>query len=111
MKKFILLIFIASLLFAVQPVPRKNKTSSDNKPKINVVNKGKPSYYTQNPAKTKGHDRFEDADSNSINDKREDDFQKIKKMNSKFKDKYKKKDTDKKGKPKKTGKIQKKKTK
>jgi hypothetical protein len=79
MKKLIVLIFIAGLLFAVKPVPRNEKTNNDNKSKTKV----------ENVTKTKNnqtHDHFQDVDSNSINDQREKDFQNIKKLQSDFKD-------------------------
>jgi hypothetical protein len=90
MKTCILLLFVASLVFAVQTVPRGTITQGGDKTNNESVMKESPHYFVQK--QTKGQDHFEDADSNSVNDQREDDFQKIKKLNSKFKDKYQKKD-------------------
>ena len=72
MKRFIILIFITSLLFAVKPVSHKEKKGNDSKPKIEIVKSDKD------------RDHFQDTDSNSVNDQRENDFQLIKSLNSKF---------------------------
>ena len=115
MKKFLLLIFLTSLLFAVKQVPRTKKANDDKKSKIKVekvvtVDKKNPSKDKHEQAKKKDH--FKDADSNGVNDNREDDFQKIKKLNSKFKDQLKRKTADKRsGKKKKPKLSTKKKTK
>jgi hypothetical protein len=92
MKKFILLLFVATMVFAVQTVPRSTTTDSNDKTNKESVIKESPHYFVQKQTQNKGQDRFEDADSNSVNDQRENDFQKIKTLNSKFKDKYQKKD-------------------
>lgn len=92
MKKCILLLFAATMVFAVQTVPRGTTTDSDDKTNNKSIIKEPSHYFVQKQTQKKGQDRFEDADSNSVNDQREDDFQKIKKLNSKFKDKYQKDD-------------------
>lgn len=101
MKKCILLLFVATMVFAVQTVPRGTTSDSDDKTNNKSI-KESPHYFVEKQTQNKGQDRFEDADSNSVNDQREDDFQKIKKLNSKFKDKYQKKDAVKNEKNKKT---------
>jgi hypothetical protein len=92
MKKCILLLFVATMVFAVQTVPRNTTTDSNDKTSNESIIKESPHYFVQKQTQNKSQDRFEDADSNSVNDQREDDFQKIKKLNSKFKDKYQQKD-------------------
>ncbi len=87
MKRFIILIFFASLLFAVKPVPRTKKANND---KGSVVKTEKITEYKkqnsyENKAKTK-KDYFKDTDSNGVNDQREDDLQKIKQLKTKHKD-------------------------
>jgi len=87
MKRLIVLVFLASLLFAVETVPRTKTINDDrtSKDKTEVVTSEK----TQ---KSKGEkDSFIDIDSNSVNDQREHDLQKIKWLNSKFRDLFKKK--------------------
>jgi hypothetical protein len=102
MKQCILLLFVATMVFAVQTVPRGATTDSDNKTNNESTMEESPHHFVQKQTQHKSQDRFEDADSNSVNDQREDDFQKIKKLNSKFKDKYQKKDAVKDEKNKKT---------
>jgi len=87
MKRFIILIFFASLLFAVKPVPRIKKANND---KRSVVKTEKIAEYKkqnshENKAKNKKDD-FIDTDSNGVNDQREDDLQKIKQLKTKHKD-------------------------
>ncbi len=75
MKILATLIFAVSLLFALEEVPRIETRSSDE-----------PENKQETPSKTIApQDQFHDSDSNSVNDQREDDFQIIKSLNSKFK--------------------------
>jgi uncharacterized protein YlxW (UPF0749 family) len=96
MKRFIILIFFASLLFAVKPVPRTKK-ANNNKGSVvkteKIVEYKKQNSY-ENKAKNKKDD-FIDTDSNGVNDQREDDLQKIKQLKTKHKDLLKKKSSGK----------------
>ena len=79
MKRMIVLICMVSFLFAVKTVVRSNETSDVRSPtRIEVVQ-------SRNDSKDDDarKDRFQDADSNSVNDQREDDFQKIKLLSTK----------------------------
>ena len=89
MKRLMILILIAGLMFAVKPVPRKdhNKESKQkSKFSIESVIKGLKKIVDKKGDKEKD-DHFQDADSNGVNDQREDDFQKIKQLKTKHKDK------------------------
>lgn len=89
MKRFIIFIFIASLLFAVKPVPRAKKKDDDKKSKVKietVVERKNEEKNDNKDKKEKEKDHFKDADSNSVNDQREDDLQKIKLLKTKHKD-------------------------
>ncbi len=80
MKKFLLLLCFASFLFALKSVPRTSTTSDDKATaRTEVVQSSK----TKKDDETK-RDRFQDADSNSVNDHREDDFQRIKQLKTKY---------------------------
>ncbi len=89
MKRLIVLIFLASLLFAVETVPRTKTTGDEG------TAKGKTEVVTSEQAKKskseKEKDSIIDADSNSVNDQREDDLQKIRLLKSRFRDLFKKK--------------------
>lgn len=87
MKRFIILIFFASLLFAVKPVPRTKKANNDKRSvvKTEKITEHKKQNSYENKAKTKKDD-FIDTDSNGVNDQREDDLQKIKQLKTKHKD-------------------------
>ena len=83
MKKIIVLIFIGSLLFAIKPVPKDEKAADKENSKIKAETVIKEQIKKQGVYKIEKDSRkdiFEDADSNSINDQREDDFQKIKRL-------------------------------
>lgn len=84
MKRYIILVFLAGLLFGVKPVPRNNGDDKDKKTKTEKVIK------TSNKTEKKEKDRFIDNNSNGINDQREKDLQKIKQLNSKHKELLKK---------------------
>ena len=83
MKYFIVLIFFASLLFGVKPVPRNNGDKDDDKKTEKVIK-------TTNKTERKEKDLFIDKDANGVNDQREKDLQKIKQTNSKHKELLKK---------------------
>lgn len=81
MNKMIVLLCFASFLFAVRTVPRSSETSDTKSPtRIEVVQ----STSDKKDDDTK-KDRFQDADSNGVNDQREDDFRKIKLLRTKHK--------------------------
>ncbi len=87
MKRFIVFVFFASLLFAVETVPRTKTTGDEtSKGKTEVVVTEK----TRKSKSEKEKDSIIDADSNSVNDQREDDLQKIKWLKSRFRDLFKK---------------------
>ena len=83
MKRFIVLIFFASLLFGVKPVPRNNGDKDEDKKTEKVIK-------TSNKTEKKDKDHFIDKDANGVNDQREKDLQKIKQTNSKHKELLKK---------------------
>ena len=101
MKRLIILIFIGGLLFAIKPVPKDENATDQETSKIKTetiikeTNKNQGEY---NIKKESPKDIFQDADSNSINDQREHDFQEIKQLKTKFKNLF---DQIKKEKPKK----------
>lgn len=99
MKRFIILIFFTTLLFGVKQVPRRKKADVDKKPStvIDVVQRDVLHQDKDRNQDIKQKDYFIDSDSNSINDRREDDFQKIKKLKKpKIKNLFKKKTDEKK---------------
>jgi len=105
MKRLIVFVFLASLIFAVETVPR-TKTAGDDE-----TSKGKTEVVTSEKAKKskseKEKDSIVDADSNSVNDQREDDLQKIKWLKSRFRDLFKKKAEESEGSPSKQSRPQK----
>ncbi len=85
MKKILILLVFVGLLIAVEPVPKDkvNKKSERKTEKVEKVKKiGKVTVKKDKARK----DYFLDADSNAVNDQREEDYLKIKKLNSKFRD-------------------------
>ncbi|MGB3478502.1 MAG: hypothetical protein WBB67_05015 [bacterium] len=92
MKRFIVLIFFASLLFGVKPVPRNNG-EKDQKTKTEKVIKSS-NKTDKKDTKQKDKDGFIDADANGVNDQRESDLQKIKQLHSKHKNLLKKKNAE-----------------
>jgi len=81
MKKMIVLLCFASFLFAVKTVPRSDEARDTKSPtRIEVVQ----STRDKKDDDTR-KDRFQDADSNGVNDQREDDFRKIKLLRTKHK--------------------------
>ncbi|UCC11343.1 MAG: hypothetical protein JSW02_08305 [candidate division WOR-3 bacterium] len=87
MKKFILFIFIASIAFAVTPVPRDKKEVKKTTPKAVYVQHDNKDDKDTKKDDDRRKDRFIDNDSNGVNDKREKDFQKIKESKTKHKTK------------------------
>jgi hypothetical protein len=81
MKRMIVLLCFVTILFAVRTVPRTGAKSDEETPaRIEVVQSRSD---TQDDDTRK--DRFQDADSNGVNDQREDDFQRIKLLKTKHK--------------------------
>ncbi len=101
MKRLIVIIFMASLLFAVKSVPRTETADEEKETKTEIVNEEKAKKPNDHKVKTDKKDHFKDADSNSVNDNREDDLQMIKQLKTKFKDLFRKKTSDKQEEPKK----------
>jgi len=93
MKRFIVLIFFASLLFGVKPVPRNNGDKDQDKKTEKVIKNSDKTEKTDTKQKDKDH--YIDNDANGVNDQREEDFQKIKQLNSKHKESPKKNDNKK----------------
>jgi len=85
-----------ALIWAVQPVSRKDKT--DKEPVIKIQIQGdkenqEDTKVIQSKNKESGdskNDHFIDTDSNNVNDQREDDLLKIKQLKTKFKELFKK---------------------
>ncbi len=100
MNKLIILIFsLCTIIWAVQPVAKTNRT--DEEPVIKI-HTNKNSEHEENTKSIKirnkepedsHNDHFIDTDSNNINDQREDDLLKIKQLKIKLKDLF-KKDTE-----------------
>jgi hypothetical protein len=79
MKTIVILLCFASFLFAVKTVPRSRQASDSETPaRVEVVQSSKDKKDDDTRK-----DRFQDADSNGVNDQREDDFQKIKLLRTK----------------------------
>jgi len=95
MKIIIIILFCISFVFAVKPVPRQGNTPEVKKPAANVeVVQNKDQYEKDDKDKNDEKDKqdeFIDNNKNGVNDKREDDVQKIKNTQSKHKDIIKKK--------------------
>lgn len=99
MKRFMILMLFTPLLFGIKQVPRGEKADVDKKPStvIEVVQQDVFRQGKENDKDVKQKDYFIDSDSNSINDRREDDFQKIKELKKpKIKDLFKKRTEEKK---------------
>jgi hypothetical protein len=98
MKKIVIFIFFVSLLFAVKQVPRpSNRNTEDESPRtVEPIQRREVVQERIDDRDNKQKDYFQDSDSNSINDRREDDFQEIKGLKTKFKDFLKKKPEEKK---------------
>ncbi|MEO0137190.1 MAG: hypothetical protein ABIL40_05780 [candidate division WOR-3 bacterium] len=97
MKKIsLILAFFFTLTWAIQPVPRGDKThpeatmkmkSAGEEPQGSTIQK----IEKQNKELDTAHDdHFIDTDSNNVNDQREEDLLKIKQLKNKFKDLFKK---------------------
>ena len=96
MKRFLLIIYIASLLFAIEPVPRTKKTGDDktSKTKTEIVTGKSKKQVLHKDKSTSKRDSIVDVDSNSVNDQREHDLQQIKWLKSRFRDLFKKKKSE-----------------
>ncbi len=103
MKAIILsLLLIISLVFAVQPVSKTNRMDREDKDESVIKTQPAPvvkgeieSNSEAKSLKNEKQDRIEDADSNYVNDRREDDLLQIKHLKSKFKDLFKSSTKDK----------------
>jgi len=105
------IIFILGSLWAVKPVIRNEKPDENEKKPVIQIQIPKESKENTEQKKTiepkvkeqknlnNKNDQFIDADSNNVNDQREDDLLKIKQLKTKFRDLFKKGD-DKKTEPK-----------
>ncbi|MEO0206828.1 MAG: hypothetical protein ABIL22_09185 [candidate division WOR-3 bacterium] len=95
-KLILIIILLLSSLWAVQPVPKDEKTTTDTKPSIRIQvpdndredAEQKKTVVHKTPSNK--NDQFIDADSNNVNDQREDDLLKIKQLKTKLKDLFKK---------------------
>ncbi len=103
MKKIMILIFAANLLLAIEQVPRQresaDKDTNQNTEVRTRESKKNPLEAIRNAGsavmKTLAQpDRFQDKDSNGVNDRREEDFQNIKTRKSRFKELLGKKETE-----------------
>lgn len=112
MKKLILLLFIASMLFAIKEVPRQTGTHNANNSESRIETKQEAKTQKNNVVqkREREQDRFIDRNSNGVNDRREDDFQNIKTKKSKHKELFDKKDVDRNNKKQKVERQQKPKT-
>lgn len=99
MKRFMILLLFTPLLFGIKQVPRGEKADVDKGPST-VIEAGQRALFGQgkeNDKDVEQKDYFIDSDSNSVNDRREDDFQKIKELKKpKIKDLFKKRTEEKK---------------
>jgi hypothetical protein len=97
MKRIILLLCLASMMFAIKQVPRQTSSAENNESQIRVEAKqetksqsdiqGKRTTKTSSIEKReRQQDQFQDKNSNGVNDRREDDFQNIKTKKSKHRD-------------------------
>lgn len=97
MKRIILFLCLASMMFAIEQVPRQTSSAENNESQIRVEAKqetesqsdmqGKRTTQTSSLEKReRQQDQFQDKNSNGVNDRREDDFQNIKTKKSKHKD-------------------------
>jgi hypothetical protein len=81
MNRLLILIIMTSALFGVKTVTREEPSNKGNNPAVKnevVVREDSDKPDRKTLAKEKTPDYFHDADSNSVNDQREEDFQKIK---------------------------------
>lgn len=79
----VLLMIMLTVVFAVNPKSKKVITGDQTGvTEVKVLNPDKIDRDDKND------DRFQDADSNGVNDQREDDFKNIKELKSKYKDRH-----------------------
>ncbi|MBE0432099.1 hypothetical protein IBX73_01390 [candidate division WOR-3 bacterium] len=96
MKRFILVLFMASFLLAIEQVPRQSnaavneKSDTSNEAKRLEPRSSSPAVRQESrttvQSKEKQRDQFQDKNSDGVNDRREDDFQSIKTRKSRHKD-------------------------
>jgi len=102
MKKILLLLFMVNIMLAIEQVPRQRIAGDDKKLETKSEVKQNDSRNSTRDARSetrttvqngeKQPDRFQDTNSNGVNDRREDDFQSIKTKKSKYKELFGKKD-------------------
>ncbi len=91
------IIFIAGYLWAIQPVPKNEKTGQTDEPKTKLhvaksektdINHDDARIIKSNNQNTTNNrnDQFVDVDSNNVNDQRENDLLKIKQLKTKLKE-------------------------
>lgn len=83
MRQLMLIIFMASIGYAVTPVPRDEKPVKTQKENTVLVQHDDKDDKDTKKDDDRRKDRFIDNDSNGVNDKREKDFQKIKESKTK----------------------------
>uniref|UniRef100_A0A7V3RIN9 Uncharacterized protein n=1 Tax=candidate division WOR-3 bacterium TaxID=2052148 RepID=A0A7V3RIN9_UNCW3 len=93
-KVFLTILIISNLIWAIQPVPKEEKLKKDDKPLIIFKNnydfhKPEEPPVVMKERKEQKNDQFIDTDSNNVNDQRENDLLKIKRLKKKFKDIFK----------------------
>jgi len=97
MKKVLLLLFMVNIMLAIEQVPRQRGAGDDKKSETKSEVKQNDSRNSTRDTRItvqngeKQPDRFQDTNSNGVNDRREDDFQSIKTKKSKYKELFGKK--------------------
>lgn len=96
MKKLLMILFMASFLLAIEQVPRRSNAAANERPDTSSeVKRTEPRRTTVMTEKESGikvqkiekeRDRFQDKNSDGVNDRREEDFQNIKTRKSRHKD-------------------------
>lgn len=91
-----LLLFLTSILLAIEQVPRQGISEEEKKSAVKVDVTQSPGRTISRDTRTQNQnviqrndreqDRFQDSNSNGVNDRREDDFQNIKTKKSKYKE-------------------------
>ncbi len=96
MKRLIVVLFMATMLFAIKQVPRQTDTHSANISESKTETKQELRVQKNNVVQKseREQDQFIDRNSNGVNDRREDDFQNIKTRKSKHKELYKEKNAE-----------------
>lgn len=96
MKRLIVVLFMATMLFAIKQVPRETDTHGANISESKTETKQELRVQKNNVVQKseREQDQFIDRNSNGVNDRREDDFQNIKTKKSKHKELYKEKNVE-----------------